>query len=362
MTKSVVGYLNAHGGMGGRKIQLVQYDVDATAFVANANTAMAAACTYFTQDQKVVAVTSIVALLPESFYTCMADAHVPVVSADESVSRDFFQRFPSALYMPAVPNYTRLMNDSVEALWSAGWLTSTSVVGVVAVDTSDAHSVVDKGLIPALQRHGLKLETGLYTSTDQSQANAYSAGVLDFNSRHVDRVFFAPGGQPIYFATAAESQAYHPKYELGSLEYPGTLAIDLPADQLSGSMGLGWLPYIDLPPSAWASVPTSGIADCLKALRSSAQDFSTGTTLAIGAWICDDWNFLRDAFKAGASPDEAGIRRAAESLGDTFRAAATFQSTSAPGRTHDGASAYRLLAFHDACTCYRYTTPQKPMS
>jgi ABC-type branched-subunit amino acid transport system substrate-binding protein len=361
MTRSMVDYINAHGGFGGRKVELVLYDLNEAAFVANAENAAQAACTYFTQDKKVSAVASIVALLPATFYRCMADAHVPVVSPDEGVSRDFFQQLPNTLYTPAAPNYTRLLEDSVEALWSAGWLTSKSVVGVVGVDTTDVHAIVDKGLVPALKRHGLQLTAGLYTATDSSQAGEYNGGVLSFNSRHVDRVFFAPGGQPYSFATAAQSQRYYPRYELSSLEYTTALTENLPAEQLRGSMGIGWLPYLDLPSTAWPSAPTPGIADCRKALAKAAQDFTTGTTLAIGAWICDDWNFLRDVFNAGAMPDEASIRRVAETLGGSFRSAATFRTHYAPGRTHDGVAVYRLQAFQDACTCYKYVSPQRPL-
>jgi ABC-type branched-subunit amino acid transport system substrate-binding protein len=357
MSQSVVSWINAHGGLGGRRIQLVSYDLDPAAMSANQTQAMQAACTYFTQDNKVVAIASYVSLIPESFYQCLAKAHVPVVNPDEGVSRDFFQRFPNTLYMPSVPTYSRLLADSVDVLWNAGWLTSKSVVGVVGYDTNDVHAIVDKSLTPALQRHGLKITRGLYTSTTTSSASEYNGGVLAFNTQHVDRVFFAPGGQPIYFALAAAQQGYHPRYELGSLEYLTAIADNLPASQLSGSMGLGWLPYLDLPSTAWPSVNPPGIAECRKAMAGARQDFSSGTTLGIAAWICDDWFFLRDVFAAGATPDEGGIRRAAESLGDRFRPAATFRTSLAPGRTHDGAGAYRMVAFNDECACFRYTGP-----
>jgi hypothetical protein len=362
MTRSVVNYINAHGGLGGRTIQLVSYDLNTASFAADANTAMQAACSYFTQDNKVVAVASIVALIPVSFYECLAKAHVPVVPADEGASSDFFRRYADTAYMPSGPSYTRLLADSVDALWNAGWLDAKSRVGVVGYDTTDVHDIVDKGLVPALQRHGLKLTAGMYTSTTTDAASEYGDGVLSFRSKSVDRVFFAPGGQPIYFALAAEQQAYHPHYELGSLEYPTVLAGNLPADQLSGSMGLAWLPYLDLPPAAWPTVTTPGIAECRKAVASANQDLSSGTNLGAATWICDDWMFLRDAFNVGAAPDEASIRRAAESLANSVTPASTFRSAFSPGRTHDGAAAYRLIAFQDSCKCYKYISAVRPMS
>ena len=356
MTQAVVNYLNAHGGFGGRRIQLVSYDLNPTAVATDQSTAMQAACTFFTQDNKVAAIASYVGLSPESFYQCLAKAHVPLVTPDEGLSSDFFQRYANTVYMPTAPNYTRLLSDSVEALWNAGWLTSKSNVGVVGYDTIDVHAIVDKGLVPALQRHGLKLATGMYTATTTQAASEYNAGVLSFKSRGVDRVFFAPGGQPVYFALAAEQQAYHPRYEVGSLEYPTPLAANLPADQLSGSMGLGWLPYLDLPSNKWPTVTTPGMAECRKAMASANQNFSSGTTLGIAAWICDDWMFLRDAFAAATSADEAGIRRGAESLGEAFKPASTFGTSLSVGTTHDGASGYRLIAFQGGCKCYSYTS------
>ena len=361
MTKSVVSWINAHGGFGGRKVELLQYDLDPSAFAANASTAMQAACTYFTQDNRVAALASYVALVPASFYACLAKAHVPVVTPDEGLSKDFFARYPNTLYEPAVPSYTRLLADSVDALWEAGWLTASSRVGVVGYDTNDVHAIVDKGLVPALQRRGLKLTAGMYTADTTSAASEYNGGVLKFQSQGVDRVFFAPGGQPIYFALAAASQGYHPHYELGSLEYPTALADNLPADQLSGSMGLGWLPYLDLPSTAWPSVSPPGMAYCRQAMASARQDFSSGTTLGIAAWICDEWTFLRDVFASASGTDEASFRRAAEALRDAFRPAATFRTSFAPGRTHDGAGGYRLVAFNDGCACFGYRSPVRAL-
>jgi ABC-type branched-subunit amino acid transport system substrate-binding protein len=361
LTRAVVDHINARGGIGGRRIDLLVYDVDAAAFSANASTTMQEACTYFTQDNEVSAVASLVALVPESFYACLAKARLPVVTVSEGSSADLFARYPDSLYAPSAPNYTRLLADSVDALWEAGWLTAGSRVGVVGYDTRNSRDVVDKGLVPALKRRGLTLAADLFTSDDTSAASEYNGGVLKFKTQGVDRVFFAPGGQPYYFALAASSQDYRPRYALGSLEYPTTLAANLPAEQLSGAMGLGWSPYFDLPSSAWASVSTPGIAECRTAMASARQDFSSGTTLGIASWICDEWFFLRDVLASAGGTDAQSFRRAAEALGEAFRPASTFRTRLSPGRTHDGAAAYRLVAFDDSCECFRYTSGVRPL-
>ncbi len=76
MTQSVVNYINAHGGFGGRKVELVIYDLRTTDVAADQTSAMQAACTYFTQDNKVTAIASYVGRAPENFYQCLAKAHV----------------------------------------------------------------------------------------------------------------------------------------------------------------------------------------------------------------------------------------------------------------------------------------------
>lgn len=52
----------------------------------------------------------------------------------------------------------------------------------------------------------------------------------------------------------------------------------------------------------------------------------------------------------------AGFRAGAESL-SRFEAASTFRSSMRAGNVHDGASAYRLVAYNDGCRCFKYTTP-----
>ena len=360
MTGAVVSYLNSHGGIAGRKIQVVYYDLRPADVAADANAAYQAACTAFTQDNHVVAVAALPGA-PDNFYQCLEKAGVIDVVAIQVTSSRFFQRHSSSVYMPASPTYTRLLAASVDALWSSGWLTAKSKIGVVGTDTIDGHATVDDALIPALKRHGLTLTDGMFTSTDTSQAGEYPGGALRFKTKNIDRVFFAPGGQPIYFALAAENQNYHPHYELGSLEYPYLLTQNLPASQLGGSAGLGWIPTFDVDAAHWQKTPTPGQARCKTAVKAAGQDLSNGTVLGIASTVCDDWFFLRNALKGSSTITPASVRASVESMGRSFTPAGTFGSRFAPGQLHDGADTYRLNVFNDACQCYTYVTGNKTL-
>ena len=166
MTKSVVAYINAHGGIAGHRVNLLIYDLKVADAYANPTAAYQAACAYFTQDHHVFAVASYLQLVPENFYRCLQQHHVPMDTPDDEFSANFLNRYADTVIAPITPNYTRLMADSVDALWSSGWLTASSKVGVVAFDTPAGHSSVDAGLVPALRHRGLKLTDSFYTSTD----------------------------------------------------------------------------------------------------------------------------------------------------------------------------------------------------
>jgi hypothetical protein len=364
MTNSVVNWLNKRGGIGGRKVKVIFYDMKPEAVAADPSSAYEAACTHFSQDNKVFAVASLLPLVPVNFYECLRKAGVVVVAANDPRSSRFMREFAGTLYEPTTPNYTRMLAQSVDALWADGWLTASSKVGVVGYDTIDARATVTDGLVPALKRHGLALTAELYTTEDGSGgASAYSGGVLQFKDKDVDRIFFAPGGQPFYFIFAADQQLYYPFYEISTLEYPSSIAATFASRPkvLAGSAGLGWSPYFDLGYQGAAKVATPAKGDCLEAVRDANQDLTKGTTFAIATWICDEWFFLRDVIARTPVIDRMHFHAAAEGLGRSFRAASTFQTYFAPNRTSDGTAAYRLNKYSDACGCYQYASPIRPM-
>jgi hypothetical protein len=363
MARAVVNSLNAHGGIAGRKVVMVLHDVNIARYESDPSTEEQAACAAFTQDNHVFAVLSIVAFFDRTLYDCLAAQHVLTITTGEESTEGFLQHFPETFYQPADVNFTRALRNNVEALWGSHWLRKDSVVGVIGVETADSREAITRGLAPALAQHGLQLKQQYYVAPGMDGYSGYQSAVLKFASAGVNRVFFSEGASLLLMGQAAQAASYHPYYAVDSRQDPGgEIESTVPAQQLHGSMGIGWIPFEDLDTAGWSKLKTPGQTACTAALRGSGQDLSQGATAVAAMWTCDDWFFLRDVVDQATSFTLTGLRAAAESLGSRFAPASTFATSFAAGRLHDGASQYRLNAFDDSCTCYRYVSGARPLT
>jgi len=366
-SEAVVAHLNAHGGIAGRRVVPVFYDVNLARYIADPSAEQQAACAAFTQDAKVYAVATVFAFPDGLFYECLRRAGVITSSGGDTFDQEFFTQFADFFYMPVELNMTRVMRTSIPALRSAGffrgWNPATGEaganpvkVGLVRYDTPSDRRVRDQGVKPALAAQGLALTDEQAISGDPSQwAAQYQSAVLRFASQGITHVFFT-FTNPVLFMQPANSQRYYPRYGLHSRNGPtATLQGNVPAAQLRGSMGIGWQQYNDVD-AAHDPGPSSPRARlCLQLLKNAGQDATARGTALVGLWYCDTLFFLRDALVAAPSFTRVGFRSGAESL-TRFEAASTFRSSFAAGRTHDGASSYRVLAFQGGCSCFTYTT------
>ena len=134
-----------------------------------------------------------------------------------------------------------------------------------------------------------------------------------------------------------------------------------PKNQQRNAMGIGWQPMNDVDAQHDPGVLNVRQKTCLDLVKKAGQDPNVRATALLGLWICDGLFFLQDALAAAPDLSPGGFRKGAEGLG-TFPSASTFRSTFAPGRLHDGASAFRLLVYKDDCSCYQYTSPPRTAS
>jgi ABC-type branched-subunit amino acid transport system substrate-binding protein len=358
---AVINHINSHGGVAGRKIVPVFYDLNVAGVAANPDNEYAAACSRWTQDDRVYAVISPVGTVTDSLYACLAKAGVPAIAAGDSQDVTFFQRYADFYYQPADLNLRRILSNTVDGLYSAGFFGTAPKIAVLRVDNPNEASAVQNGLVPALARHGLKLSDSAAVpgGTDTS---GYQAAVLRFRAAGITHVLFTFLGSPLLFMTNAENQKYYPRYGLHSRNSPGSLLqASAPKKQQHAAMGIGWQPMNDVDQARDPGVINPRQKLCLDLMKQAGQASAGRVALLIGLWFCDNLLFLQDAVQAAPTWSPAGLRVGAESLG-AFGSASTFRTTMSPARLHDGASQYRVFAFKDDCGCYQYVSPLKNAS
>jgi len=357
--RAIIGHLNKHGGLAGRTIQPVFHDYD---LASDGTTNDQAACARWTEDTRVYAVVSGLGTINDTLYECLSRAGVPTITAGEAKDAAFHQRYASWVYQPTDMNLTRILSNNVDGLAAAGFFGTSAKIGVLQGDNPGETRAVNEGLKPALARNGLTLAETYAVPLDSSAGSAYSGAVLRFNQQGITHVLFTFLGSPLTFMINAEQQKYYPKYGLHSRNSPAALLQgNAPATQQRGAMGIGWQPMNDVDGRRDPGAVSARQGLCLKLLKESGQDTSVRLTALIGLWTCDNLFFLQDALLRAPSFSMAGLRRGAESL-TSFQAASTFRSRFAPHRLHDGASAYRVFAFKDDCSCYQYVSSLRPAS
>jgi hypothetical protein len=184
--------------------------------------------------------------------------------------------------------------------------------------------------------------------------------VLKFKSDRIDRVVFLESGGDLalFFMTTAESQGYHPRYGMNSQDAGQVLAANVPADQLHGAIGIGWLATVDVPPQndppRWP-----GRQHCYDLMRAQRVTFPSPYAELVADTVCDQAGLLAAALVAGGTPTSDRLIAGLNSLGRSFPLAATFAGLFGPDN-HDGAGAVRDVAFEDGCRCFRYTSGDQP--
>jgi len=352
-TRAVVAYLNARGGLDGRRIELRTAKVAATE--ATSETAYAAACTSLTEDQKVDYVISYVTLNATRI-SCYAKHGVPMLDDQSFLSDGVGARYADLFAAPGELAPGRSAVALVDGLWRMGWLTPTSKVGTFVYDTPEGIDAETNYLKPALARHGLSIAVNARTSNGPGGADQ-NGTVLKFRGAGVDRVL-PIGASPLFLMQAAESQAYHPLYAITSAFGPGALLESAaPPAQLHGAKGIGWSKYLDIGKGTRPGPVSSNETLCLDLMRKAGQQSTSATVQALQTALCNVLFVLKaGADRYGLTPQLLSTLR-----GERFSPlpADAYRIQLQPGRA-DGVAAYRDLAYDEACACFQYRSGNRP--
>lgn len=364
-TRAMVNEINRTGGLAGRKLVPVWYELDENTAQTKAQIEQQM-CATWTQDSEVFAA------FPRDQTTdllkaCMEKAGSVLIGESLSISdARTFAQFPHYFEIGGM-RLDRIARIYPRGLAADDYFGEGAVVGVVTYDTPAFNRATDTVLVPELTKLGHKpkeVARVAYAQTT-SELGGSSAGIsnalLQFREAGVTHVLFLEDAAVLAFLwmRQAESQAYRPRYGLMSQSGPQALTALVPAEQLDRAVAIGWIPFIDVGDTPRTQVPP-GFPSCLKIMRAAGEQYSTDNPNAKrGSGVtCDALRLLQAGMKAAGrdlTPD--GFVRGVRSIGDDFQSAHTYDVDLR--RRRDGASVVRPSAFSSGCTCFRYTGPAR---
>jgi hypothetical protein len=361
--EAMIAELNAHGGLYGRQVRGLYYDVKSA---TDKETAAQAVCTYFTQDHPVIIVIDgAVQNDTASFRGCMRKARTVVLGAgaqafDNKVFNDlqgWYYQLPYASWTTFSP---ALMTELNRAKYFTSWDTTNGgpgsapvKVGILSLDTPVLRRIVDV-MQADLRRLGHASSDVVFAQTQED----LQAAVLRFRSDNVthvldtDQFLFA-------FMQNAESQKFRPRYGISTPNAPGLLLQGTaPASQLVGAVGLGYFPALDVDARNDPGSAVAGAAPCRKTFAKHGLIYPADKRFALAYQylFCDALQLVASATAQGGGFASEQVRAGVELVGHSLEPAFTFRNAlSSRVRTEPGAGF--ALAWNTSCTCFRYHGP-----
>lgn len=358
---ALLDYQNAHGGIAGRQIIPVFFDLNANSSKTYAQQEQEA-CAQWTQDRHIFA--ALTTVYSNNLLECLHNAEAVLTSQHSTSTLSITPQFQSYPYYvePVALALDRDAAVMVAGLDRMDYFEKGATFGLVTFDDPRFKYAVSKGLMPALRSRGVELAEAAYLSTPgnfselaQTSNDAVNAA-LRFKSAGIDHVIFVDYGATgsWLFMQAAERQEYRPRY---GLSRGGVALVELlrgdARNQLHGALSVSWTPAIDTLEADDPDADNPTRVLCLSIMRKAGVDVSS-TAAKLGALsICDAlWSTaaaLRGATVVNRDTYLAGMN----SLRGAYSPATTW-STYIDASLHDGVSAAANLRFVDGCTCFRY--------
>ena len=320
---ALVDSYNKSGGFAGRHIEPVYEQLKSSSNDYEGD--LAAACASFTQDNHVVAVFVALGFFSEGFYSCLAQAGVPVISTDTGPDLYDARRWPLLVTPDEMLGDTRLI-QVVDRLHASGWLTSRDRMGVVIEDCPINQRIFANSLRPELQRLGITVAATASPHCFQriSDLGTISAqmgnAVVQFRQRGVTKVIVVSAGQEgtmtYEFMLAAGNQNWYPGYALSSGSFATTLQAQsgVPEREFENARGVGWIPPSDsIKRGDWTN--TASTQACTSRLHKQGLRPASANDTLTAQSVCDIFDLYDATLRttrgdASASVVQQGMRSA----------------------------------------------------
>jgi ABC-type branched-subunit amino acid transport system substrate-binding protein len=353
--QAVANYINAHGGIAGRKVVLTFATMQATS--SNWEADEQKICTQFTEDDHVFAVVYSLISMGKALLPCLAQHNTPLIAAGGGPGdAQVMQQYADDYVYGGGMNLTRVAQTYVDHLSAQGFFGVGAKIGLVrANDASFTRAA--SALKSRLAAHGARLTKEVVVDAQTSVSGTASQmpnAVLKMQQAGVNRVLFLDNATlAVLFAIQAASQNYYPRYGLTSLDAAATLMEpNVPAKALAGSAGVGWIPTLDV--SATHDVGLNAPQKlCQQLMVAAGQGNVSRAGQNQQRLYCDGLFFLQRTLAHATELTPKGLRAQLEKLGTSYTSAMTFGTSFGPGR-HDGADTVRNIAYSTGCSCFQY--------
>ena len=364
---AVAGYINGHGGVAGRRLQLVQHRFDPN---GDASTEAQATCARWTEDNHVLAGLGTLPAANDVLVSCLAKAGTLSIggTATNVGTAEDFRRHAPYYYAPASLEMVTVGRTYGRGLAQQGFFDSGARVGVLHVTQPEYRQALGQGLLPALAAAGhtpVAVQPITYSggfSDYGSLVSQVQAAVLKFQSEGITHVLFLDVGSALayWFLQQATNQGYAPQYGLSTLSAPSFLQDSFADGQLEGAVAVGWQPFDDVDHTRDLP-PNPARALCQRIMRDAGLTPTSALDLKFQLSTCSGMFFLKHALDRAEALTAAGVQRAVSSFGRTnVPSAAGLTDTYRPGKNWGGGE-YTTSRYTSSCRCFRYTGPAHPM-
>ncbi len=369
--EAVVKWVNAHGGVAGRKVVPSYYTVDFGRSGSYVDGSFEAeACEQWTNDDRVFAAVNNAMARP-ALLPCLAKAGVPGIHDGMPIDDKRLAPYRDYYYTGAGPKALRIDRTAkavATVLGRGGFYRSESaarptVVGVIHYDDEFYAHVVNTKMVPIIKGFGVAkvvVQAAPYGATTPD-----ATYVARFQQEGVTHVHFLgeANAYPMTFMPAAESQGYRPRYGISTEQYPNLLetTAPIPREQLANARGVGWSQLLDVNNPADPGPTGPNDALCLEIQKAAGQDMSARGARFTATTYCHALFFLQKSFGNVASLTPAGLAKGVAALGTAYSSPGVFNPTRYTPTQHDGGGTYREFVWREGAFIYTTGNTRLPV-
>jgi hypothetical protein len=354
--RAVAAWLNDHGGVAGRRINLIVHKSNLN---DDFNTMAQATCSDWTEDHKVFAGIGATAGMGSGpLVACLAKHGTVAIGTGYNVGSDSdFSRYRPYYYAPSSMEMGAVGRSYAQGLVGQRFFPPGSKPGIVAYDAAEFRRAMSSGVLPVFRAAGVAAPDTYWITPPNGLSDqgalvaAIQNAVLRFRSDGVSHVMFLDGNSSItyFFIKQAQSQGY-----------ASFVQSNFGADVLHGSVGVGWMPTEDVDMSHLPANEARRL--CQSIMKAAGLEATAETDLTVQLHYCSEFFLLKAGLENAREPTASAFLGQVARLGTTSYTSASGLVDSFSAGKAWGSAQYRHLKYDDGCSCFTYYGPNRSAS